>query len=41
MLAHLQRAGVPTSAVDLGVGILKVGSAVQLEPRVEALLLSR
>lgn len=39
LLAHLQRAGVPSSAVDVGVGILKVGSAVQLEPRVEAVLL--
>lgn len=39
LLAHLQRAGVPTSAVDIGIGILKVGSAVQLEPRVEVLIL--
>jgi hypothetical protein len=39
LLAHLQRAGVAASAVDVGIGILKVGSAVQLEPRVEALLL--
>ena len=40
LLAHLQRAGVPTSALDVGIGLLKVGSAVQLEPRVEALLLA-
>ena len=40
LLNHFQRAGVPTSAVDVGVGILKVGSAVQLEPRVEVLLLN-
>lgn len=39
LLVHLQHAGVPTSAVDVGVGILKVGAAVQLEPRVEVLLL--
>ena len=39
LLAHLQRAGIPTSAVDVGIGILKVGAAVQVEPRVEALLL--
>lgn len=39
LLAHLQRAGVAASAVDVGIGILKVGSAVQLEPRVEAVLL--
>lgn len=39
LLGHLQKAGVPTSAVDVGVGLLKVGSAVQLEPRVEVLLL--
>lgn len=39
LLAHLQRAGVPTSTVDVGVGMLRVGAAVQLEPRVEVLLL--
>jgi outer membrane protein OmpA-like peptidoglycan-associated protein len=39
LLTHLQRAGVPASAVDVGIGILKVGAAVQLEPRVEALML--
>lgn len=39
LLAHLQRAGIPTSTVDVGIGILKVGAAVQVEPRVEALLL--
>ena len=39
LLAHFQQVGVPTSAVDVGIGILKVGSAVQLEPRVEVLLL--
>jgi hypothetical protein len=38
--AHVQRSGVPTSALDVGTGILKMGAAVQLEPRVEVSLLS-
>lgn len=39
LLAHFQKAGVPTSAMDLGVGLIKIGAAVQLEPRIEVLLL--
>lgn len=35
LLAHLQQSGVPPGAYELGVGLLKVGAAVQVEPRVE------
>jgi hypothetical protein len=37
LLRHLQRSQVAPSAYELGVGLLKVGAAVQLEPRVEVI----
>lgn len=39
LLRHLTQAGVGASTLDLGVGLVKVGAAVQLEPRVEIVLL--
>ncbi len=39
VLQYLQTGGVPASAVDVGFGLLRLGSAVQVEPRVEVALL--
>ena len=39
LLQAMHQRGVPEGTIEIGVGLLKVGAAVQLEPRVEVLVL--